>query len=155
MTTFFDTNIVVYAVDRSEPRKQPIADALLHRHLGERTLVTSTQVLQETYNVLTRKKSLPPSEAIGYVRELTRREVVPSNVEFVLRALSLCASARLSVWDALIVQAALDARCTTLLTEDLQPGMRFGDLEVVNPFVHGVQEPPPRPAARKAGRRAR
>lgn len=156
MNTFFDTNIVVYALDRSEPRKQPIADTLLYRHLRERTLVTSTQVLQEAYNVLTRKKSLPASEALGFVRELTKREVVPSSVDFVLRALALCASVRLSVWDALIVQAALDARCTTLLSEDFHAGMRFGDLEVVNPFVHGVQEPAPsRPAARKAGRQTR
>lgn len=150
MRTFFDSNIVVYALDRAEPRKQPLADALLYRHLHGETLVTSTQVLQETYNVLTRRKNLPAGDALDFVRQLTTRTVVPSNADFVLRALALCGSARLSVWDALIVQAAIQARCTTLLSEDLQAGRRFGDVEVVNPFVAGVQEPAPRVAARAA-----
>jgi hypothetical protein len=60
------------------------------------------------------------------------------------------------VWDALIVQAALAARCTTLFTEDLQAGQRFGELEIVNPFDDAVHAPHavwPAPAARKAARR--
>jgi predicted nucleic acid-binding protein len=155
--TFFDSNVVVYAADRSEPRKQAIADALLDRHVRQHTLVTSTQVLQETYDVLTRKKHLPADEALAAVRLLTRREVVPANADFVVRALELCAAVRLPVWDALIVQAALDGRCTTLLSEDLQAGRRFAGLEVVNPFVAGVQEPAPHVAARttRAFRRRR
>lgn len=42
-------------------------------------------------------------------------------------------------WDALIIAAAQSQGCRYLLTEDLQHGQRFGELEVVNPFV---VEPP-------------
>ncbi|MDH3404718.1 MAG: VapC toxin family PIN domain ribonuclease, partial [Acidobacteriota bacterium] len=47
----------------------------------------------------------------------------------------------LSFWDALIVSAARVSGCRMLLTEDLQNGQRFEELEVVNPFQR-----PPEPA---------
>ncbi len=37
-------------------------------------------------------------------------------------------------WDALIVEAALRAGATELVTEDLHDGHRFGELTVRNPF---------------------
>ncbi|MBT6274101.1 MAG: DNA-binding protein [Chromatiales bacterium] len=40
----------------------------------------------------------------------------------------------ISYWDAAIVEAARAAMCVTLLTEDLQDGMDFAGLRVVNPF---------------------
>ena len=41
----------------------------------------------------------------------------------------------LAFYDALILAAALEAGCETLYSEDFQPGRRFGDLTVINPFV--------------------
>ncbi len=41
----------------------------------------------------------------------------------------------LSTYDAMIVAAALDAGCNTLLSEDMQNGMVFqGRLRISNPF---------------------
>jgi predicted nucleic acid-binding protein len=40
----------------------------------------------------------------------------------------------MSYWDAAIVEAARAAGCATLLTEDLQDGMDFGGVRVVDPF---------------------
>ena len=52
------------------------------------------------------------------------------------RAARLLSQAHSLAWfDALIVQAALEAGCTHLYSEDLQHGRRFGALQVVNPFV--------------------
>jgi predicted nucleic acid-binding protein len=42
---------------------------------------------------------------------------------------------QLSLWDALIVEAARRAGATTLLTEDLQHGMDFDGVVVQNPFA--------------------
>ena len=47
MSVFFDTNILVYAVDRSQQAKQAIAMDLVDRHVREHRLVISTQLLQE------------------------------------------------------------------------------------------------------------
>jgi predicted nucleic acid-binding protein len=40
-----------------------------------------------------------------------------------------------SWYDALIVSAAIQARCEILFSEDLQHGQRFGSLQVRNPFL--------------------
>jgi predicted nucleic acid-binding protein len=138
---FFDSNMTVYALATDDATKQEQATDLLARHLADRSLVVSTQVMQETFNVLTRKKRLPVDRALAYVGTLTRARVVASDAAFVLKALQLSVDHRLSVWDSLIVQAALEANCTALYTEDLQAGRRFGDLEVINPFDPSVHEP--------------
>jgi predicted nucleic acid-binding protein len=41
---------------------------------------------------------------------------------------------QLSIWDAMVVQAALKAQAHTLYSEDFAHGQRFGNLAVVNPF---------------------
>lgn len=138
---FFDTNVLVYALDTRAGRKHEIADALLAEHLRAGTLVLSTQVLQETYAVLLRKLQAPPERALEAVSALAQERVVPSSASFVVDALALSIEHRLSSWDALIVQAALQARCELLFSEDLQAGRRFGSgLVVVNPFEQAVQE---------------
>jgi predicted nucleic acid-binding protein len=60
--------------------------------------------------------------------------VVENTKELLLRALALQAQARLSFWDAMIVQAAIDAGCDCLYSEDLNAGQRFGSVVLVNPF---------------------
>ena len=50
-------------------------------------------------------------------------------------ASALARSYGLDFYDVLIVAAALEAGCDTLLTEDLQAGQRIEGLTVVNPFV--------------------
>jgi predicted nucleic acid-binding protein len=55
-------------------------------------------------------------------------------------ALALGANHRLSTWDCLIVQAASEADCRDLYSEDLQAGRRFGTREVVNPFTNQAHE---------------
>jgi len=39
-----------------------------------------------------------------------------------------------SLYDSMILQAALDARCRVLYSEDMQDGFKFFDLTVKNPF---------------------
>lgn len=138
MNAFVDTNVIVYAHDRLDPAKRERARTLLERLALDGSLTLSTQVLQETYDALIRKLLVEPAKALFAVEKLAAARVVGSNADFVLDALRLSQRFQLSVWDALIVQAALAARCTTLFTEDMQAGQRFGELEVVNPFSDSV-----------------
>ena len=140
---FIDSNVAVYALGTDDAIKHEQASSLLARHLADQKLVLSTQVLQETFSVLTRKKRLPPTDALDFLALLSQGRVVPSSAAFVLQAVRLGITHQLSVWDALIVQAALEAGCSVLYTEDLQAGRRFGELEVVNPFSLSVHEPGP------------
>ena len=156
MNAFVDTNVIVYAHDRMDDAKRERARALLENLALDGGLTVSTQVLQETYNALIRKLLVDPSKALFAVEKLAASRVVGSNADFVLDALRLSQRFQLSVWDALIVQAALAARCTTLFTEDMQAGQRFGELEIVNPFDDAVHQPRAAwlaPAAKKATRK--
>lgn len=143
MSTFFDTNVIVYALEPGAGQRHLIADRLLAQHLLAGSLVISTQVLQETYSVLTRKKGMPPDVAFKGLSTFARGVVVPATADFVLRSMAASQRLQLSIWDALIVQAALDGACHTLLSEDLQAGQRFGTLEIVNPFGSAAHEPAP------------
>ncbi len=141
MKAFFDTNIVVYAHDRSAGPKRDRAAALIEAHVRSATLVVSTQVLIESYNTLLRAKLLDREAALAIVEVLADEHVVATDAALVLRAIRLPQQHKLSHWDSLIVQAAIDAGCAVLYSEDMQAGQRFGDLEIVNPFADAAHEP--------------
>ena len=144
MSCFFDTNVLVYVFDRAESVKQARAQALVTEHMTARDMVLSTQVLQELYVTLTRKKQLGAADALEVVATFAQERIVPASADMVLRGLALSQQRQLSAWDTLIVQAALQAGCTTLYSEDFQTGARFGDLVVVNPFAPQLHEPVPK-----------
>lgn len=133
---FLDTNVVVYLYDADAPTKQDQARRVLEREGREGRLVVSTQVLQEFYVTVTRKLGHPLSEksAEEATRALADFEVVAPDAELVLKAVALARKDKLSLWDALIVESALQAKCGVLLSEDLQDGRAWGNLRVENPF---------------------
>lgn len=137
MRTFFDTNVLVYLFDGDAPEKQGRARAMLQECVDEGTLVLSTQVLQEFHVAVSRKLAVPLDlpEAEQALESLVRLPVIPVDPPMVLAAARLARAHTLCFWDALIVEAALAAGATRLLSEDLQAGRRFGELEVVDPFV--------------------
>jgi predicted nucleic acid-binding protein len=149
MRPFVDTNVVVYALTDQDPRKQAIAQRLLAERGAARPSL-STQVLAETYAVLTRKQRWAADDALAAVTLLKSLRVVALTPENQIEALRLAVAHRLSGWDAMVVQAALQAGCDVLFSEDLQPGRRFGSLEIVNPFA-----PQPREAAAAPSRSRR
>lgn len=152
MRPFVDTNIVVYALSGQDAAKQAVAQRLLAERGATRPSL-STQVLAETYSVLTRKLRWPPDDALAAVTLLKQLRVVALTPETQLDALRLAVEHRLSGWDAMVVQAALQAGCDVLFSEDLQAGRRFGNLEVVNPFAPQAREAGP--AAARPRRSAR
>lgn len=135
MTSFVDTNILVYAVDRSEPRKSTIAAALLEERAAE--LVLSAQVLSEFYAVSTRRLPIPLSEeaAAALVEELARLPTVAVDLNLVRDGIRWSREAQLSYWDGLILAAARRGGCHTLLTEDLSHGATIAGVRIENPFV--------------------
>lgn len=141
MSFFFDTNVLVYVFDRAESIKQARAQELVTAHMTARDMVLSTQVLQELYVTLTRKKQLGAADALEVVTTFAQERIVPASADLVLRGLALSQQRQLSAWDALIVQAALQAGCTTLYSEDFQNGARFDELVVLNPFLLQAHEP--------------
>lgn len=142
MRVFFDTNVLIYAHGRDDPRKREVARASIEEATAGGGFVVSAQVLAEFYWTAVRLKVMGPSQAQALVRLWSEHDAVPQTPDLVLRAITLHQDHSLAFWDALIVQAALDAGCERLLTEDMQHGRRFGDLEIHNPFIaSGAHEP--------------
>ena len=133
--SFVDTNVLVYRFDHGEPAKRAVAKRLLDNALPG-SLVISTQVLQEFYVVTTRKLARPlrPDQASEAVELLSTLPVVGADADFVRSGINLSRTTGLSLWDALIVQAAAVARCDRLLSEDLQDGATIQGVRVDNPF---------------------
>lgn len=146
MRQFFDTNILVYSRDPDDAAKRALARGLIEAAIADEFFVVSTQVLVEFYATTVRRKLLGPAQALDLVRLWGQHDTVPHTPALVISGLELHQAHSLSVWDGLIVQAALEARCEVLLSEDLPHGRRFGDLEIANPFVQGrgAHKPPAR-----------
>ena len=136
---FVDTNVLVYAFDSSENEKQNIAQALLSKDGVKGELALSTQVLQEFFVTVTRKLKEPLSidNASNAVRLFSVYPLIQLNSELILKAISRHRDESFSFWDALIVEAALQANCQLLLSEDMQDGRKIGKLRIHNPFAIG------------------
>ena len=135
---FLDTNIFGYCFDRHVPYKQARANELVRKALENRTGVISYQVVQEFINLALRKFD-PPMQIVDvqqYATVILRPLLaVPSSMALCQRALLLWDGQQRSWYDALIVAAALEARCAVLYSEDMQHGQRIEGLQVINPFV--------------------
>jgi predicted nucleic acid-binding protein len=141
---FVDANVLVYAHNPAEPQKRQVARDLLQELWAGFRGRTSIQVLNEFYNVVTRKLSAPKgrAEAWAEVEEFFLWNPQQLDPELLQRARQIEARYKLSWWDSLIVAAAQLQGCSVLYTEDLQHGATFDGVRVVNPFISQVQEEP-------------
>ena len=127
---FFDTNVVLCLLS-ADAAKADRAEELIA--LGG---TISIQVLNEFAAVASRKLGMP----LGEVREVLVQiravcAVEPITIETYERALHIAERYGLSIYDALIVSAALLSGCRTLHTEDMQDGQVIeGQLTIRNPF---------------------
>jgi predicted nucleic acid-binding protein len=130
---FIDSNVVLYLLS-ADATKADRAEAVVSSGA-----VISVQVLNEVTNVARRKLRLPwheTSEILALIRNLC--PVEPLTVETHERGLSIAERYGLSVYDSMIIAAALLAGCDTLYSEDMQDGMIVeGRLRIRNPFNPG------------------
>jgi predicted nucleic acid-binding protein len=129
---FADTNLFIYAESQDQD-KSSRAVAII-----QDAPVISTQVINETVSVLTRKHGFLLSEAHEIAESVMDLcEVVAVDARTIRRAIEVAKRYSLSHWDSLIVAAALHADCQTLFSEDMQHGQVFdGQLTVLNPFLN-------------------
>jgi predicted nucleic acid-binding protein len=135
--SFVDTNVLVYAIAADDPKRSPIAQDLLRKLMLDRSLRTSTQVLQELYATLTRKGKRPmlPDAALRYIDQVAAWPVTVTDFNSVRRSIELSIASMLSFWDALLVVAAESSGAKTLYSEDLQAGQVLLGVRIINPFA--------------------
>jgi predicted nucleic acid-binding protein len=127
---FFDTNVLLYLLS-DDATKTDRAEALLA--VGG---IISVQVLNEFASVALGKKAVD----FGELKEIfigirSACSISPLDTETHDLSLEIAQRYRFSIYDSLIVAAALKARCSILYSEDLQHGQTIGHLSIRNPFI--------------------
>jgi predicted nucleic acid-binding protein len=131
---FVDTNILVYAHDRTAGERHDRAKDLVRRlwdHVPRPSL--SIQVLQELY-VNLRRKGIAAMEARETVLDYLSWDVQQNDTELLQDAMQAADRWQLSFWDATVIAAARRARARVLWTEDLGDGQEYDGVRAVNPL---------------------
>jgi predicted nucleic acid-binding protein len=130
-----DTNILVYAYDRSAGQRHEQAMELVERAL-EADCVLTVQALAELFHVLVRRKAVPTDTATAIVHGLRDAfPLVAADEGCLVDAMDAVVSHSWSFWDAMIWATAKHAGCRLLLSEDGQHERSLGGVTVVNPFA--------------------
>lgn len=131
---FLDSNVLIYSIDDGEVVKQQIANNLI-TSLSEKGGVISTQVLQEFYNIATKKLGISKQDAKVLLERLSDCFIVHKNtVSDILHAIEISIKTQFSFWDSLILSAAIAEGCTTLYSEDLNDGQIVEEIVINNPM---------------------
>lgn len=133
--TFIDSNVILYLLS-SDAKKADAADAIL---LAGGFI--SVQVLNEIANVALRKLGMSWAEINQFLAPLRALCTVESiTVETHDRGREVAERYGLSVYDSMIVAAALLAGCKILYSEDMQDGLWVDkQLRIANPFKMGKE----------------
>jgi predicted nucleic acid-binding protein len=136
-----DTNVLVYAYDRSEPEKQAqaiqVLDYLASRYMG----LVSTQVLADFFMSVTRKitSRLSVEQAYASIENyLASWQVLDMTGQIILEAVRGVRDYQFSYYDAQIWAVARLNQVQVIFSEDFSPRMIEG-VQFVNPFDPAFQ----------------
>jgi predicted nucleic acid-binding protein len=130
----FDTNILIYAVDRTAGDRHLVCARLLTAATSA-SAALSEQSLFEFLHVATRKRRYHMADAALMVRAWLRNfglMLAPATI--VEDSLELLTAHRLQVWDARMLATCAANGCDVLLSEDMADGETYGGVLVLNPF---------------------
>ena len=134
---FVDTNILVYARDASEAKKQELAKQWMAYLWQNRSGRLSYQVCNEYYVVTTQrlKPGLSRKAAQDDIKAFETWKPLPIDHLVIENAWRIQERYQFSWWDSLILSAAQIQGCKYLLSEDLQHKQMIDDVQVINPFL--------------------
>src|SRR5271170_5313406 len=135
---FFDTNILFYAYDATEPSKRRVCEKLVKQALkGEINGVVSNQVLVELFNACTRKLGVPVDQANIIVKSLIVskhwRKIDYSSIT-VNRALGNSELFKTPFLDVLMSETMKENGITQIITENEKHLSRIPGIKIINPF---------------------
>ena len=130
---FVDSNIWIYSFADDDPARKKKACEFLD---NTQSKVVSWQVVNETCSTLLHKKGKDEIFIRFVVDHICESyEVVDFSASLLEAASRLRARHSISFWDSLIVAAALAAECSTLASEDMQHGQKYGGMTIRNIFA--------------------
>jgi predicted nucleic acid-binding protein len=123
----------------------PSRKSQLHTRLCGKTsrAVLAHRFCRKFYVTVTQKlgKPLAKSKAREIIRDYAQWVAIPTTPQTVIRASEISDGWRLSFWDSLILAAAEQQGCSTVLTEDLNAGQTVAGIRVINPFLKNQDIP--------------
>jgi predicted nucleic acid-binding protein len=134
---FLDTNVLVYAYDRSEPLKQERSENVMTELSSLGIGVISTQVVGELFIALTKKIKIPLTVEDGLKRLEHHMQVwrlVDVTAFVVMEAVRGVRRHRLSYWDAQIWGTARMHSIPVVFSEDFSDGILLEGVRFVNPL---------------------
>lgn len=135
--TLVDTNILVYALESSEPEKHGKAAGIITELMERGEFVVSSQNLAELSRVLL-EKAVPnqnPDEVVKYLfRFMKLGHVIEYTSETVIRAVSLVKEYKIPFFDALIVATMQENGISEIITENSTDFKKISWLKIRNPF---------------------
>ena len=134
---FLDSNLWVYLIAKQDDNHKISTLENLIKEKADKIII-SCQVLNELFNVLTKKKLKTKEEAKGVIEQISELFPVSSlRLETTKRAIDLHVETAYSFYDCMIIASALENECETLYSEDFQNGhvLQGKSLTIVNPFV--------------------
>ncbi|HNS53058.1 MAG TPA: PIN domain-containing protein [Anaerolineae bacterium] len=137
-----DTNVLVYAYDRSEPEKQTRAVQVLDRLATSGLGVLTSQVLAEFSVAVTRRIPAPLSTNQAYERlqnHVQSWTILEQTGLIVLEAARGVEEHQFSFWDALIWATARLNQIPVVFSEDFHTGSSTEGMRFANPFAADFQ----------------
>jgi len=131
---FLDTNILVYASDARDRKKQKKCMEIVAAALVHGTASISTQVLFEYANVALAKLNLNPSVVRQQIHILSSLPTIVQSASLAARAVEIRDIYGITFWGSAIVAAAEEARCDRILSEDFSDGQSYCGILVHNPL---------------------
>jgi predicted nucleic acid-binding protein len=131
---FLDTNVFLYAAVAELPPVDVSKRQLAIDLIAEGDFSVSAQVQAEFYARFVGKFNAPPALAVEWVERIGIYQSVPVDSSLVTCGIAYSQRYQISYWDGAVIAAAHEAGATTLYTEDLNDGQRYGDVIAINPF---------------------
>ena len=130
-----DTNLWVYLYSKNPADKYEKVNTLLSSQIE--SLIMSTQILGELYNVLLKKKFRTQAQAQEIISQLIAGfDITEIPATQVIEAIKINVHYGYSYWDSLLVSTALLNNCSILYSEDMQHDQLIeGKLRIINPLV--------------------
>ncbi len=129
-TDFFDSNVLLYLASRNTVKADRVEDLLAGRG------VISVQVLDEFASVASRKFRMTFDEIrdmLSTIRSVCKIETTGISTHEL--GLDIAERYKYSIYDSMLIAAALQAGCTNFYTEDLHHGQSIEGLTIRNPFT--------------------
>ena len=136
MKTLVDSNILVYAFDKSDEKKHNIAKSVIESLCNSNEGVLSVQNLSEFARCSEKSKSNIAYSAIKHyiIQFIKTFQIISYNEKTVIAALQISSDYKIHFFDALLAATMEENSVSEIITENEKDFSKIPWIKVINPF---------------------